>query len=112
MTKDFYIVRKYPRFNVDFFADWGRGPEYEYYDRITSLSLGGCFLATQRELRSGDEIFIRWSGEISDPINLKGAIRYQLRVMGEATPTGAGIEFVGVSSQSEKSLQAVLNNYR
>jgi hypothetical protein len=110
MARDFYIVRKHPRVNVDFFADWGTGPEYEFHDRITSLSLGGCFLATRRELHSGDEIFLRWSGEISGPINLKGAIKYQLRVMEEAR--GAGIQFLGVSSESEKRLQAVLSNYR
>ena len=110
MTNEFYIVRKHPRVNVDFFADLGRGPEYEFYDRITSLSLGGCFLATKRELHSGDHIFIRWSGELSGPINLKGTIKYHLRVMEEAR--GAGIQFLGVSSESEKRLQAVLNNYR
>ena len=44
---------RHPRINVDFFADWGWGPECAFYDRITSLSLSGCFLATRRELQSG-----------------------------------------------------------
>ncbi len=109
---DFTELRKHPRVNVDFFADWGWGPECEYYDRITSLSLGGCFLATKRELPDGHEIYLRLSGEPAGAINLKGAVRHQLRLMEGAPPTGAGIEFVSVSSENERKLQAILNNYR
>ena len=109
---DFTQLRRHLRVIVDFFADWGWGPECEYYDKITSLSLGGCFLATKRELRTGEEIHIRLTGEIAGAINLKGAVRYQLRVMEGAPPTGAGIEFIGVSSESERKLQAVVDNYR
>ena len=83
--------RRHPRVNVDFFADWGWGPECEFYDKITSLSVSGCFLNTRRELRSGDEIYIRWTGERVGMIRLKGAVRYQLRVMEGAPPTGAAV---------------------
>jgi PilZ domain len=100
--------RRHARVIVDFFADWGWGPECEFYDKITSLSISGCFLATRRELNSGDEIYIRWTGDRVGMINLKGAVRYQLRVMEGAPPTGAGIEFVGTSPQNEQKLQAVL----
>ncbi len=104
--------RRHPRVNVDFFADWGWGPECEYYDRITNLSVSGCFLATKRELGAGQEIYIRWTAEIAGAISLKGAVRYQLRVMEGAAPTGAGVEFVNVSSEGEKKLQAVIDSYR
>jgi hypothetical protein len=107
---DFIELRGHPRVNVDLFADWGWGPECEYYDRITSLS--GCFLSTKRELRSGQEIYIRFTEERAGTINLKGNVRYQLRVMEGAPSTGAGIEFVGVSSESERKLRKVVNNYR
>jgi hypothetical protein len=86
--------------------------DLKYYDKITSLSLGGCFLATKRELSSGEEIYIRLTGELAGTINLKGAVRYQLRVMEGAPPTGSGIEFVGVSSESQRKLQAVGDSYR
>ena len=112
MPKDFSELRKHLRISVDFFADWGWGPECEYYDKITSFSVGGCFLATKRELRSGEEIHIRLTGESVGTFNLKGAVRYQLRVMKGAPPTGAGIEFVGVSSENQRKLQAVIDNYR
>ena len=104
--------RRHPRVNVDFFADWGWGPECENYDRITSLSVSGCFLNTKRELTAGQEIYIRWTGENAGPISLKGAVRYQLRVMEGAPPTGAGVEFVSVSSDSERKLQLLMESYR
>lgn len=112
MPKDPDELRRHPRVNVDLFADWGWGPECEYYDKITSLSLSGCFLATKRELRPGNEIFMKLPGEIAGIINLKGAIRYQLRVMEGAPPTGVGVEFIGVSSEIAKKLQAVTERYR
>jgi len=111
MPKDFSELRKHPRVNVDFFADWGWGPECENYDKITSLSVGGCFLATKRELSARDEIYIKWTVENVGMISLKGSVRYQTRVMEGAPPTGAGIEFVGVSAQNEQKLQFVLGQY-
>ena len=100
--------RRHPRVNVDFFADWGWGPECEYYDRITSLSVSGCFLTTKRELETGQEIYIRWTSEAAGQISLKGAVRYLLRVMEGAPPTGAGIEFVNLSGDAERNLQALM----
>lgn len=112
MPEDFTNLRKHPRINVDLFADWGWGPECEYYDRVTSLSLSGCFLATKRELRQGDQIYLKLSDEALGKLTLKGEIRYQVRLMEGGPPKGAGIEFLGLSSDSEKKLQTVLNNYR
>ena len=108
---DYTEQRRYPRVDVDFFADWGWGPECEYYDKITSLSLSGCFLATKRELSRGDEIYLRLSAETTGAINLKGAVRYQLRVMQSSPPTGAGVEFVGLSNEAQTKLQKVMNSY-
>jgi len=104
--------RRHPRVNVEFFADWGWGPECDYYDKVTSLSISGCFLATKRELNSGQEIYLKLTGEGAGTVNLKGAVRYLLRVMEGAPPAGAGIEFVNLSVESEKKLQAVLDSYR
>jgi len=103
--------RRHPRVNVDFFADWGWGPECEYYDKITSLSISGCFLATRRELSPGDEIYLRWIGDSVGMISLKGSVRNQLRVMQGAPPTGAGIEFVETSAQNQQKIQFVLSQH-
>jgi len=104
--------RRHPRITVEFFADWGWGPECEYYDRVTSLSVSGCFLATKRELDSGQEIHLKWTAERVGTIALRGAVRYQLRVMEGAPPTGAGVEFVGVSTEAERKLQLLIESQR
>ena len=109
---DYTELRRHPRVTVDFFADWGRSPECEYYDKITSLSLSGCFLATKRELNRGDEIYLRMREDRAGAINVKGAVRYQLRVMEGAPPTGAGVEFVGMSADVQTKLQQVMNAYK
>lgn len=100
--------RRSARIIVDFFVDWGWGPECQYYDRVTSLSASGCFLATKRELESGQEIFMRWNSEGAGAINVRGAVRYLLRVMEGAQPTGAGIEFVNVPGDISKRLQSLM----
>ena len=110
---DYTEQRRHPRVNVDdLFADWGWNAECEYYDRVTSLSLSGCFLATKRELNRGDEIYLKLREETTGAVNLRGAVRYQLRVMEGATPNGAGVEFVGVSADAQTKLQRMMNSYQ
>jgi len=109
---DYSELRRNPRVTVDFFADWGWGPECEYYDKITSLSVSGCFLATKRELNRGDEIYLSLRGDSTGAIKLRGAVRYQTRVMEGAPPTGAGVEFVGVSPDAQTKIQMILNSYQ
>ena len=105
-------LRKHPRVNVNLFADWGRSTECEYYDRVTSLSLSGCFLATKRELGRGDEIHMRLREEAIGAISVKGAVRYQLRVMEGAPPAGAGVEFVALSGETQARLQMMIDSYQ
>ena len=49
---------------------------------------------------------MRWSVDRAGPISLKGTVRYQLRVMEGAPPTGAGVEFANVSGDILRKLQA------
>src|SRR5215467_13676012 len=104
--------RRHPRVTVDFFADWGWGPACEHYDKVTSLSISGCFLATRRELSAGQEIFLRFSKEESGKINLRGSVRYQVRLMEGAPPTGAGIEFLNASIDIVKKIETIMEGYR
>ncbi len=76
--------------------------------RITSLSVSGCFIATKRELSPGQEIYMKWMTERAGIINLRGSVRYQLRVMEGAPPTGAGVEFLNLSDEVLRKLQALI----
>ena len=100
--------RRHPRVNVDFFADWGWSPECEFYDRITSLSVSGCFIVTKRELSVGQEIYLKWTADRVGMISLRGAVRYQLRIMEGAPPTGAGVEFLNLSDEVFRKLQSLM----
>ncbi|HKC65986.1 MAG TPA: PilZ domain-containing protein [Pyrinomonadaceae bacterium] len=102
--------RRHPRVTVNFYADWGLGPECESYDKVTSLSMSGCFLATQKELRIGESIHIKLPFE-ARTLRLKGIVRRQLRIMEEMPPTGVGVEFVGISSDDQRKLQEMVNFY-
>src|SRR5258708_12558348 len=101
--------RRNPRVNVEFFADWGWGPECEFYDRVTSLSVSGCFLNTKRELVAGQEIYLKWTAEVAGAISLKGAVRNLLRVMEVAPPPEAGVEFLNLPADGETNLHPVIS---
>ena len=103
--------RKHPRVNVDFFVDWGWSPACEHYDKITILSLSGCFLATKRELNRGDEVYLKLREETTGAVNLRGAVRSQLRAMEGAIPIGVGVEFVGMSADAQTKLQMMMSSY-
>jgi hypothetical protein len=56
----------------------------------------------------GTEIYSKWNAERVGMISLRGAVRYQIRVMEGAPPTGAGIEFVNVSGEILNKLQMLI----
>jgi len=105
-------LRQHSRVNVDFYADWDWGPECQYYDKITSLSAGGCFLATKKQLSPGQQVYLRLSTESCGIINLKGVVRYQLRVTDASPSSGAGVEFIDVSNDSRRKLEEFMHSHR
>jgi hypothetical protein len=44
---------------VDVTVYWGPTPACPRRGRVSSLSLGGCFLATEEDISVGEEVFIR-----------------------------------------------------
>ena len=104
--------RKNPRIQVDFYADWGLNAECEYFDKITNLSVSGCFLATHREVRAGDVVHLKWANEMMYMFRLRGIVRYQLRLMEGVPATGIGLEFTGLTSEDTRKLEEFVNSYR
>ena len=107
---DYTELRRHPRINVDFFVDWGRSAECEHYDKITSLSINGCFLATKRELGRGDETICGCAKRRPARLASQARSDISLRVMEGAPPTGAGVEFVGLSSEMQAKLQMMMDS--
>lgn len=55
----FKTRRKYPRIKYSLDVDWGETPACAHQGRVTTLSVGGCFLQTQLEVAQEGLIFIR-----------------------------------------------------
>jgi hypothetical protein len=53
---------------------------------------------------------LRLSSELAGVVSVRGAVKYQLRVMEGAPPTGVGVEFVGISNDSQARLQQLMNS--
>ncbi|HWT00171.1 MAG TPA: PilZ domain-containing protein [Pyrinomonadaceae bacterium] len=51
--------RKHPRIKYSIEVDWGETPACAYKGRVTTLSVGGCFVQTTLEVAKGGLIFIR-----------------------------------------------------
>jgi Tfp pilus assembly protein PilZ len=51
--------RRYPRIKYSLDVDWGETPACIHQGRVTTLSVGGCFLQTPIEIAQGGLIFIR-----------------------------------------------------
>ena len=51
--------RRYPRIKYSLDVDWGETPACVHQGRVTTLSVGGCFLQTELEVAPEGLIFIR-----------------------------------------------------
>jgi hypothetical protein len=105
--------RRYPRAAViDLYVNWGRSEACRYHgDQITSLSLGGCFLVTEKQADPDDIIYIQlWETHTVGGL-YKGRIRYQLQVSDPFPPIGIGVEFIDIDERDRKNLQEVITYY-
>jgi hypothetical protein len=51
--------RRHPRIQISIDVDWGETPACVNTGRVTSLSVGGCFIQTPLEVMKGKPLFIR-----------------------------------------------------
>nr|CBI71174.1 hypothetical protein [uncultured bacterium] len=83
--------RRYPRIKYSLEVDWGPTPACTHKGRVTTLSVGGCFLQTKVEVAKEGLIFIRLllapeSATVMEGI-VWGRVAYHL------PGVGLGIEF-------------------
>jgi hypothetical protein len=103
--------RRFPRATVALNVQWGPTLTCEYSDRVTSLSLGGCFVMTERPAQEGTRVYVRlWEMHEGQGV-FEGIVRYQLRLRPGHPPVGIGIEFTRLTPEDKVSLQDVLNFY-
>jgi hypothetical protein len=99
-------TRRHPRVKASIPIDWGLSPECIKHDRITSFSIGGCFLQTQETVDAWSIIFIRLYLSNTGERIIKGEVKYNLENV------GLGVAFIELTEQDEHNFQILIDYYR
>lgn len=105
--------RRHTRVRVALPVEWGQTEECEHAgDKITRLSVGGCFVHTGREVAAGETVFISlWETSEGRDV-LKGRVLYHLKVSPSFPPIGMGVEFTALSAEDASHLDAIVEFHR
>jgi hypothetical protein len=98
--------RRHPRVRASIAIDWGLTPECLKHDRITSFSIGGCFIQTAEALAPLTLVYIRFYLSPKGERIIPGEVRYNLEHV------GLGVEFLNLTGRDKKDFQALVNHYR
>ena len=98
--------RRHPRVKASIAIDWGLTPECLRHDRITSFSIGGCFIQTAETLNPLTVVYIRFYLSPNGERIITGEVRYNLERV------GLGVEFLNLDERDKKDIQALVNHYR
>ena len=98
--------RRHPRVKASIAIDWGLTPECLKHDRITSFSIGGCFIQTAEALMPLNVVYIRFYLSPNDERIIRGEVRYNLEHV------GLGVEFLNLTEGDEKDFKSLFNHYR
>jgi hypothetical protein len=98
--------RRHPRVKASIAIDWGLTPECLKHDRITSFSIGGCFIQTAEALQPLSLVYIRFYLSPKGERIIPGEVRYHLERV------GVGVEFLNLTERDKKDFQVLINHYR
>ena len=101
--------RKYPRAKVSIPVEWGKTPVCEQFgDKVTRLSIGGCFIQTEQETQRDEIIFLRLWETTDGRGVLKCQVIYQFRIDPRFPPIGLGVKFIELDEEEESHLRHML----
>ena len=95
--------RRHPRIRVSLFVDWGFTNDCAQQGRITSISIGGCFIQTPDEVQAQERLFIRLS--LPEERLLRGEVRYHMPEI------GFGVMFVDLTIEDQLTLESLIASY-
>lgn len=102
--------RRHARAKVSINVDWGLTPACEFSgDKVSSLSIGGCFIQTERHVPEGGTVYVRLWEMPGGRGTFRGLVRYQLQLSPRHAPIGFGLEFHDLDAGEAASLKEVLN---
>ncbi|HEX8422110.1 MAG TPA: PilZ domain-containing protein [Pyrinomonadaceae bacterium] len=97
--------RRHPRVKASIAIDWGTTRECLKHDRITSFSIGGCFIQTAAALQPSTLVYIRFYLSPKGERIIPAEVRYNLEQV------GLGVEFLNLTERDKKDFQALVNHY-
>ncbi|HEY0101172.1 MAG TPA: PilZ domain-containing protein [Pyrinomonadaceae bacterium] len=98
--------RRHPRVKATIAINWGLTTECVKHDRITSFSIGGCFIQTAEVLKPRTLIYISFYLSPNGERLILGEVRYHLEEV------GLGVEFLNLNERDKRDFQELVNHYR
>ena len=88
-------------------VEWGLSQKYQYHGKITSLSAGGCLLATSSvQPLYGKTIYIRVPLPDQEWWEVRGEVLYYVR------DVGFGVQFFDMTDDDRSTLRLLMQHYR
>jgi PilZ domain len=84
-------------------VDWGYTSDCGQQARLTSISVGGCFVQTPDEARPDEQIFLRLC--LPEEHLLRGEVRYHMPAV------GFGVMFIDMTIEDQLVLEALIASY-
>ncbi|HLL70752.1 MAG TPA: PilZ domain-containing protein [Pyrinomonadaceae bacterium] len=97
--------RRHPRVKASIPINWGLTPKCLNHDRITSFSVGGCFIQTAEAVPASHIVYISFYLSNRGEQLITGKVVYNLEGV------GLGVEFVNLAEQDKKDFQTLVNYY-
>lgn len=97
--------RRYERVRVSIDIHWGDTAYSLWQGRVTSVSVGGCFVQTGREMEAGQKIYLRLWLRDGEKI-LRGEVRYCLERV------GLGVHFFELMESDKERLAELVEHCR
>lgn len=98
--------RRYPRISYSLEVDWGPSPECAYKGRVTTLSVGGCFLQTTAAAPKDALIYIRLLLAPKSESEMEGVVWG--RVAYHEAGVGLGVEFKKLPPGYEEHIRDIV----
>ncbi len=101
---DYPERRRHARVKLSLYIDWGFDEDCTRTARITSLSVGGCFVQTDEEATSGQPLFV--CIELPEKRLLRGEVRYHM------PGVGFGVMFRDLTIEDQLKLEDLVEHYK
>jgi hypothetical protein len=89
---------------VSLYIDWGFNDDCARQARITSFSIGGCFIQTEDAAQVEQTVFVRLT--VPEPLVLRGQVRYHM------PDVGFGIMFEELNIEARLMLEDLTAHYQ